>query len=55
MLDGEVEGGTRRRPLMVGEALQSVQDLDPQQVHQHHSQEAQTWRREDTVGHTPGH
>lgn len=42
MLDAEVEGGTGGGSLMEDELLQSVQHLDPHQVHEHHDQETHT-------------
>lgn len=42
VLDAEVERGATGDSLMPGKLLQSVQDLDPHQIHHHHSKQAQT-------------
>lgn len=48
MLDTEMEGGAAEDSLMEGKLLQSVQDLDPHQIHHHHCQKTEAWENTST-------
>lgn len=49
MLDGEMEGGTAGDSLMEGKLLQSVQYLDPHQIHHHHCQQTQASQKQEII------